>query len=126
MEIGIEDHWLHSRQKTEGLGFLFSEITDESVLHKLDNFVNKLKKRFKVSPDAKTFVRTFNEISHNRNNTKYIPDFDKYNLDQKKMILRTVFRYDLSAMSNERIEYEFAKKLKRQVEELETDIGGFS
>jgi hypothetical protein len=85
----------HSKQKNEkflewrlnlrkGWLFFFSEINDESLLHSLDNYVRKLIKRFNVEIKSKRFSRAFKELSYRRYETNYIPNFDNYNLDQKK------------------------------------------
>jgi hypothetical protein len=70
--------------KSKGWLFFFSEINDESLLHSLDNYVRKLIKRFNVEIKSKRFSRAFKELSYRRYETNYIPNFDNYNLDQKK------------------------------------------
>lgn len=112
--------------KSKGWLFFFSEINDEELLHKLDHFVKKLCKRFNVDINPKKFVRAFKEISHRKYQTKYVPNFDEYSIEQKGKTLAKYFSYDLSKMQPEDIDYAFHKKVHRQIKDLESDIKDFS
>lgn len=110
------------QEKSRGWLFFFSEIDDESILHKLDLYVEKLKKRFKVVLTQKSFVRAFHEISHRRHETTYVPNFDNYNIDQMKDLLQNYFNKSINDLTDEEIEYEFKKRIDRQSRELLIDL----
>lgn len=108
--------------KCKGWLFFFSEINDEALLHTLDHFVKKLCKRFSVDMNNKKFVRAFKEIQHKKYSSRYIPNFDEYDLDQQDDVLREYFGYDTSKLTNEEVNYIFNKKINRQIRDLESDI----
>ncbi|MDA3779714.1 MAG: reverse transcriptase domain-containing protein, partial [Bacteroidales bacterium] len=59
--------------------FFFSQMDDLKLLGSLDHFVKKQAKRFNINTSEisfKKFFRTYNEITNNLTNTKYIPNFD--------------------------------------------------
>ena len=104
----------------------FSEITDESLLHNLDWYVQSLAKRFRVNVNVKRFVRAYYELTRNRKETRYVPNFDEYSPEQKRQVLTECFGLHLGNKSPEEIEWLFKKKLSRQVKDLLEDIGSFS
>ncbi len=112
--------------KSKGWLFFFSEINDESLLHTLDHYVNRLITRFEINVTPKKFVRAFKELSHNKYGTSYIPNFDKYDLDQQKSVLVNYFGLNLDRYLDAEIEYEFKKRLNRQTKDLQADILNFS
>lgn len=111
--------------KSKGWLFFFAEINDESLLHVLDHYVSKLCKRFKVKVKPKKFVRAFKELTHRRYETSYIPNFDNYDLDMMKEVLVDYFGLDVSKLEDEEIEYEFHKRVGRQVKDLLADVKDF-
>lgn len=112
--------------KSKGWLFFFSEINDESLLHSLDAYVRKLLIRFEVDIVPKKFVRAFKELSFRKYQTNYIPNFDVYDLDQMKAVLFDYFGLDLSESEDEEIEFEFKKRINRQVKDLQIDIKDFN
>jgi len=110
----------------KGWLFFFSEINDESLLHALDHYVLKLAKRFNVDIKPKKFVRAFKELSHARYKTKYIPNFDKYDLEEQKTVLTKYFNMNLQNLKDAEIEFEFKKRLSKQVKDLLVDVQTFS
>lgn len=112
-------------KKCKGWQFFFAEINDEDLLHRLDHYVLNLCKRFQVNIKPKKFVRTFKEISHNKYNTTYVPNFDQYDLPKMKTVLVQFFGFDLKSMGDEEIRYHFHKKIGSQVKELEIDVKDF-
>ena len=110
------------QEKSKGWLHFFSEINDEELLHKLDHFVKILIKRFNVQIEPKKFVRTYYELKSRRYETSYIPNFDKFDLSQKKQALEYYFGLKLAGWSDNKIEYEFLKRINRQVKDLEEDI----
>lgn len=110
------------QNKRRGWMFFFSEINNETILHVLDKYVTKLENRFGVSISPKRFVRVYHEIRHHKYETKYIPNFDSYSLDQMKELLVKYFNVNLSLLRDDQVEYEFKKKIDKQVRELLTDV----
>jgi len=112
--------------KSKGWLFFFSEINDEALLHTLDHYIKKLIKRFDVDINPKKFVRAFKELSHRKYETNYIPNFDNYELDQQREVLIKYFGLDIKEYPNEKIEFEFKKRLSKQIKDLQVDVIGFS
>lgn len=114
------------KNKSKGWLFFFSEINDETLLHSLDHYVKKLVKRFGVSVKPKKFVRAFKELSHRKYETKYIPNFDRYSLEEMKTVLVNYFGLELKDLPDEDIKFEFKKRLNKQVKDLQVDVMNFS
>jgi len=112
--------------KSKGWLFFFSEINNDSLLHKLDHFVFKLCKRFDVDIKPKKFVRAFKEISHRKYVTKYVPNFDDYTVEEMGKVLATYFGYNLQGLREDEIKFAFYKKISKQIKDLESDIKDFS
>ncbi|OOZ38092.1 RNA-dependent DNA polymerase [Solemya pervernicosa gill symbiont] len=112
--------------KSKGWLFFFSEINDEHLLHSLDHYINKLIKRFDVGIIPKRFVRAFKELSYRKYETNYIPNFDNYDLGKMKEVLVKYFGLDVSKYQDDEIEFEFKKRLSRQVKDLQVDVMDFS
>lgn len=112
--------------KSKGWLFFFSEINDEALLHQLDFFISKLCRRFNVNVSSKKFVKAFYEICHRKYETKYVPNFDNYSVEDKGRALATYFGYKTKGMSEDQIEEAFHKKVSRQIKDLEADIKDFS
>ncbi|HCG5962639.1 TPA: RNA-dependent DNA polymerase [Vibrio parahaemolyticus] len=112
--------------KCKGWIFFYSEINDEQTLHKLDYYVSRLCKRFDVDIKPKKFVRAFHEISHRKRQTKYVPNFDLFTIEDKGKVLAEYFGYNLKGMRQDQIDFAFHKKVNRQIKDLESDIKDFS
>ena len=113
-------------KQAKGWLFFFSEINDYALLHTLDHYIRKLIKRFDVTILPKKFVRTFKELSHRKHETNYIPDFDNYTLAQKNKVLVDYFNVDVSKLNKSEIEFEFNKRINKQVKDLLVDVQSFS
>ncbi len=111
--------------KSKGWLFFFSEINDEVLLHELDHFVRNLCKRYSVDISPKKFVRSYYEISHKKYDSKYIPNFDRYAVNDMAYVLSEYFNKSTKGMSDFDVEYNFKKRISRQVKDLETDIMDF-
>lgn len=113
--------------KKKGWLFFFSEINDEKTLHQLDYFIAKLCKRFDVQEiQPKKFVKAFKELSLNATKTTYIPNFDEYTIDTKVHILQKYFKVHTDLLTEHQIEFEFRKKIDKQVRDLLEDIQDLS
>lgn len=113
-------------QKKRGWLFFFSEINDEKLLHQLDSYIEKLKKRFNINLVNKKYVKSYKELTRNIKDTTYIPNFDEYTLIQKKEVLSDYFSIDVSNKSDDAVDFLFKKRLGKQVVDLLVDIGSFS
>jgi RNA-directed DNA polymerase len=112
--------------KNKGWLFFFAEINDESLLHSLDHYVKKLAERFKVDIAPKKFVRAFKELSYRKYETNYIPNFDKYELEEMKSVLVEYFGLKVIDYEDEDIEFEFKKRISKQVKDLQVDVMDFA
>lgn len=110
------------KDMSKGWLFFFSEINDESLLHRLDNYIYRLLERFEVEIASKKFVRAYFQIKFRRFESSYIPNFDKYSVDQKANILSSCFRKNTEDMKPDEIEYEFNKRISRESKDLLIDI----
>ena len=110
------------QNKSKGWMYFFSEIENEILLHQLDVFIVNLCKRFNVKLKLKSFVRTFYQIKHNRRETKYIPNFDNYNIEDMTKVLNYYFKKNTTSLTDDEIEFHFKKRISSQVKDLETDI----
>lgn len=110
------------QERSRGWLFFFSEIEDETLLHKLDLYVSQLVKRFNVKISPKGFVRAFYEINRRRHTTNYVPNFDRYTIAQMTTVLTDYFNKSVVGLTDEEIEYEFKKRIDRQSRELLVDL----
>lgn len=113
------------QRKAKGWLFFFSEIDDEALLHQLDHFVDRLVDRFGAPIVPKKFVRSYFQIRHRRHESSYIPNFDKFDLEDMKGVLRDYFNMKVGSLADEEIRYEFRKRIDRQVRDLLTDVQNF-
>ncbi|SMC55325.1 Retron-type reverse transcriptase [Desulfocicer vacuolatum DSM 3385] len=113
------------QNKSKGWLFFFSEMNDESLLHELDHYVVILMTRFRVTIQPKKFVRSYFQIKHHKYRTKYVPNFDKYDLKMMKKVLVEYFNKSIKHLTDQEIEYEFKKRIDRQVRDLLTDVMDF-
>jgi len=112
--------------KKYGWLFFFSQIDDLELLFHLDYFVNKLMKRFKIEKDfeqakIKKFVRTYNEIRRNLDQTQYIPDIDAYTIEDKIYFLKEIVKIKVPT-EQLLIEKEFNKVIFTTLKDLEKDL----
>lgn len=113
--------------KKFGWMFYFSQITDESLLYQLDKLVDKYLKRFEVDylildGERKRFVRTYNEIRYKRSKSNYIPNFDLYDIEDKKKFLLNIVGVRIDNLDEEEVEDKFKKFVFKATRDLEKDI----
>lgn len=111
-----------------GWMFFFSQITDESLLYRLDSLVNQLILRQKLDEDIspKRFVRAYFEIKYSLHNTSYIPNFDKYSLDDKRELLTRIYHKDCSKASESVVHDLFNNIIAKEIRDIEKDVQAFS
>lgn len=122
-------------QQSVGWVFFFRQSTDVGQFHRMDAFVHKQLIHYGLGDYAgliKKFGKTYYEIRYNRDETKYIPNFDNFELcDMKNAIelLEGKSARDPEAMRDSEIEETFWKMVKREVAKLERetiDFGSYS
>lgn len=114
-----------------GWAFFFSQITDESVLFHLDWLIQKYIKRFKLDDDLqdvkiKKYVRTLKEINNNLHGTTYIPNLDKYSIDDKRIFIQNILGINVGKFNDVDINEIFEKESYKFIRELERDLQHFS
>jgi len=108
--------------------FFYSQITDMNLLFHLDDVVNKLLGRYKIKGKVrvKRFVRTFHEMHLALHETKYIPNLDELQMDQKKQLLSEIYGMDLAEKDDKYIEIQFRRIMKREIRDIEKDVQNIS
>ncbi len=116
------------KENRYGWVFFFQQIDDKKLLMRLDNFVRKeMEKRemSKFNEDIKTFVKAYHEIRYNSKETEYIPNFDKYTIDEMKDVIAHAegkspsFYARLEAAE---VAAKFDRIINRETSELENDL----
>jgi RNA-directed DNA polymerase len=117
-----------SKDKNYGWLFYFSEMSDLSLLFKLDKIIQNFflnEKYFKTTPNnLKKLVRTYYVISYYKNKN-YISNYDNYNSIKRKRDFLT-FRGKLNPeihYKDEEIKKMFEKYQNKQLQNVEKDIG---
>ncbi|MBQ2972285.1 MAG: hypothetical protein IJE16_07025 [Ruminococcus sp.] len=110
-----------------GWAFFYSQISDISLLFHLDDFVRKILKRYKLDKvHCRKFVRTYHEITKALHTTKYIPNFDKYKIEDKLKVLVKIYGDEVKNLSHKDIESKFSYLMAKEVRDIERDIERFS
>lgn len=105
----------------------FSQIRNQQLLHHLDSIVSAKAKRFAVSDlGFKSFVHTYRIVSSRKEDlTKYVPNFDRYTVEEMRAVLGNVFNYEVSVWPPERVAEVFYKRIRKLSKELETDVPSY-
>lgn len=111
-----------------GWMFFYSQISDTSLLFRLDDLIEKLLERYGVAPSVrrKRFVRTYHEIRQALHTTSYVPNFDKYTIDDKRRVVSRVYKKDFSSADEHTVEDYFGKIISKEIRDIEKDIQAFS
>jgi RNA-directed DNA polymerase len=104
----------------------FSQTDNISQLAYLDSWLKSELGRLTVDLDSvKMFKKSYYEIRFNLENSNYIPNFDKYDLNEKKIVIITLSRRrreEVDAMDVSLIDFEFNRLIGREISELEKDL----
>ena len=104
----------------------FSQTDNISQLAYLDSWLYGEINKFNFDHNRiKKFKKSYYEIRFNLEETLYIPNFDKYDTNQKKdviFILSRRSREEIEVMDVTAIEYEFNRLIGKEVSELERDL----
>lgn len=111
-----------------GWVFFYSQITDVSLLYHFDALVKKLLIRYKMdsSVKPKRYVRTYHEIQQALHTTTYVPNFDRYTIDDKRQIVSRVYKINASVLKDPDVEIKFSNIISREIRDIEKDIQSFS
>lgn len=111
-----------------GWMFFYSQISDTSLLFRLDDLIEKLLRRYGTDPSVKRkrFVRTYHEIRQALHTTSYVPNFDKYTIDDKRRVVSRVYKKDFAKADEHTVEDCFGKIISKEIRDIEKDIQAFS
>lgn len=106
----------------------FALMDDFALLRELDFFVAK--KLSSTSPAVtapiKTFISAYRRAARVRSDeTGYVPNFDKFTSDQQRETLRDIFLFSedqLGGMSDSAVSEWFFRRVRRELDTLETDL----
>ena len=114
--------------KRKGWVFFFSQTEDLKQLKRLDKFVSDLVKRYNVKVaqnEVKLFVRAYHEIRYNAANTKYVPNFENFDIEEKKKTIALLTGKSFNEIDTwpvELIDEEFKKCAAKETSVLEQDL----
>ena len=108
--------------------FFYSQITDLNLLFHLDDLVQKFIVRYKLTGKikCKKFVRAYHEMRQALHETKYIPNFDYYSIEQKREILVAVYGEEAYSWNEKIVNQRFNLIMSREIRDIERDIENFS
>ena len=108
--------------------FFYSQITDLNLLFHLDDLVQKFIVRYKLTEKikCKKFVRAYHEMRQALHETKYIPNFDYYSIEQKREILVAVYGEEAYSWNEKIVNQRFNLIMSREIRDIERDIENFS
>jgi len=116
-----------------GWMMFFSQSDDLAQIAYLDKFVSENLRSIGIDPLAngvKRFLKSYHEIRYNIEKSKYIPNFDAVEIDEKVRIISLLTGKsveELGSRSIEEIEREYNRVIAREVSDLEKDVvGAFS
>ena len=111
-----------------GWMFFYSQITDTSILHHLDWYIDKMIKRYGLEEEihVKKYVRSYFEITKRLHETRNIPNISNFTIDEKKQLLAEIYGQQLDDMDDSKIEVSFRRIMKREIQDVEMDVEHFS
>ena len=115
--------------KKYGWLYYFSQIDDMKLITHFDLLLKRFFDRFNIKNknlNIKRFKRTFYEIKYRLHSSNYIPNFDKYSINDIKRVLKRIYQKDLGNLTDEQIMVLFKKIMSKETRELEKDVQFFS
>lgn len=104
----------------------FSQTDNVSQLSYLDSWLRSELRGKEVDLTlVKSFKKSYYEIRYNLESSGYVPNFDRYTLEQKQEVVSILWPRPLeqvAAMDVQVIESEFNRLVGREVSELERDL----
>ena len=116
-------------ERRVGWLFFFSQTKNMQQLKQLDAFVSGQAKKVLQPGDQgrlKTFTKGYHEIRYNFKESRYFPNFDKFDDAQKRsqvcILLPRKSVAELKALSSEDLDKLFRKCISKEIGELEKDM----
>jgi hypothetical protein len=114
--------------KNFGWMFFFLQTDNMRQLARLDHFIYlQLRDRGlpRLRPQIKRFIRAYHEIRYNLFDTKYIPNFDNYSVEDMRRAINEVkgaSLQELNSMGEEELKKTFFTMIGKEVGDLEKDL----
>lgn len=114
--------------KRYGWMFFFSQTEDKSQLKYLDKFIIQLMQQhglIGIKKNVKTFIKSYHEIRYRIKETKYIENFESYDLKRKKRLISLLTGINFSIISKwtkKDIEQKFQRVTLQEARQLEKDL----
>ncbi|ADE85021.1 RNA-directed DNA polymerase [Rhodobacter capsulatus] len=115
--------------KRIGWMFFFSQTEDVSQLKRIDAFIKSRAGLVSGQAEAsrvKRLVRAYHEIKYNLHGTKYIPNFDKYGLEDKRrdicLLAPHLFSARVESMTADEINAAFRTCINKEISDIEKDL----
>jgi RNA-directed DNA polymerase len=108
--------------------FYYSQITDLSVLHRVDHTVRQLFARFNISmpPNPKRAVKAFFEAKRiDKSTHRYIPNYDSLDVPGMRTFLGQI-GVNVSGLPDNEVEILFSRVIRRATHKLEKDVSHVS
>lgn len=108
--------------------FFYSQISDLSVLARLDWLIDTLCLRFDIPNNIhfKRFMKTYHEITKALHTTRYIPNLDEYSIQDKRMIVQQIYGEDVEGRDDNFVEMRFQRLINREIRDTQRDVQPFS
>lgn len=113
----------------ERFGWLhyFSRLNDMTLLYHFDWLIGRLFKRYgiEVPEELRSFHKAYYEIRYKADSTTYIPTFGVSTpQNTKREMLKEIFEAkNIDVMTDDQVDEIFNKKIRREAQDLERDIG---
>lgn len=126
LNISITGCVLDSRKR--GWIHYFALINDFTLLRNLDYFIKRKTEHWGLKDQVhpKSFVSSYRlAATSSPDSSGYVPDFDSFSSGQQRELLRTIFRIPeshLLQLSDPLVEALFFRRLRRELDTLETDL----
>ena len=75
---------------------------------------------------AKEFCKATEAPANSLHTTKYIPNFDKFGINEKREVLRQIYGIKMDSWNDEEIEFKFRMVMANEIRNIERDIENFS
>ena len=116
--------------RRRGWMMFFSHTEDMNQLAHLDAFVRQQLLRVGCPNDqsrnVKRFVKSYHEIRYNLNETKYVPNLDLFDDNEKMNAIVSLSNHGIDEVLKWNLDFmnqEFSRLMSREVHDLEQDVG---
>lgn len=106
--------------------YYYSRQTDCAYLGRLDSLLRKFARRRNISVPTtiKSFKKAYYEIRYHERQSKYIPVINmNMHVDDKRAFLQDKLGINTSGYSDNKIPALFGKAIRREIRDLEQDVG---